>query len=125
MPTDNDQKEVVLYFGEQRIGVLSEFESIPTIEPKTELRLGETPPDFQFTATLWKSCRTRKRFIKLVMGVFGLPRNNASALADIAIKSGCPSYQDLWADCFTYFIKETLEYMATHDKPDNPARGSE
>ena len=125
MPTDNDQKEVVLYFGEQRIGVLSEFESIPTIEPKSELRLGETPPDFQFTATLWKSCRSRKRFIKLVMGVFGLPRNNATALADIAMKSGCPSYQDLWADCFTYFIKETLEYMATHDRTDNPARESE
>lgn len=125
MGPDSDQREIVFYFGDQRIGTLTEFDSIPTIEPQSELRLGETPPDFQFTATIWKSCRSRKRFIKLMMGVFGLPRNNATALADVAMKSGYPSYQDLWADCFTFFIKETLEYIATHDKPENPARGSE
>lgn len=121
MGPDNDTKEIVLYFGKQRIGTLSEFDSIPTIEPQSELTLGVRPPDFQFTASIWKSCRSRKHFIKLMMGVFGLTRNQAADLAEAAMRCGCPSYQDLWADCFSFFIKETLEYMATHNKATNPA----
>lgn len=39
MGPDNEQREVVIYFGDQRVGTLSKFDSVPTIEPKSELRL--------------------------------------------------------------------------------------
>lgn len=126
MGTDNETREFVLYFGDQRIGTLSELESLPVIEPQGEIeQVVKRPPDFTFTAYAWKSCRSRKRFIKLMMGVFELPRNRAAQLADVAMRQGCPSYQDLWADCYTFFIKEALEYMATHSNADHPARESE
>ena len=126
MGTDNETREFALYFGDQRIGTFSELENLPVIEPQGEIeQVVKKTPDFTFTAHAWKSCRSRKRFIKLMMGVFELPRNRAAHLADTAMRHGCPSYQDLWADCYTFFIKEVLEYMATHSNADNPARGSE
>lgn len=73
-----------------------------------------------YFATLWRSCRTRKRFVKLMNGVFGMPRNQARALAYVAMRYGCRSYQDLWTDCFTFFIKYALEYLAKHNRADTP-----
>lgn len=67
MGTDNETREFVLYFGDQRIGTLSELESLPVIEPQGEIeQVVKRPPDFTFTAYAWKSCRSRKRFIKLI-----------------------------------------------------------
>ena len=119
MGPEGNNEGLVLYFGDTRVGELTKFDSIPTIEPSEPLTFGEQPSssiELKFTASAWQSCRTRKRFVKLVGGVFGLPRNQAVALARAAMESGCPSYADLWADCFSYFITETLKYMATHDK---------
>jgi hypothetical protein len=31
---------------------------------------------------------------------FGMQRNEAAAFAKRAFDAGCPSYQDLWAECF-------------------------
>lgn len=125
MGTNSETRKFVLYFGDQRIGTISEFDSLSAIEPQGEIESVKAPPDLIFTAYAWKSCRSRKRFIKLMMGVFELPRNQATHLADTAMRHGCPSYQDLWADCYTFFIKEALEYMTTRTNADNPARGSE
>lgn len=114
-----------LYFGDQRVGTLSKCDSIPTIEPQGELTFGERPADFRFTASIWRSCRTRKRFIKLMMGIFGIQRNRAVTLAEIAMRCGCPSYQDMWADYFTFLIKEMLKYMVMLTKADTLETGSE
>lgn len=116
------KKEVVLYFDDTRIGTLSEFDESPTIEPSEPLELGNPlamsgSMTLRLTAEQWTSCRTRKRFIKLMAGVFGVQRNQATALAKVAMEAGCPSYMDLWADCFAYFIRQTLQYMADHDRP--------
>lgn len=114
MGTEGSSGGIVLYLGDTRVGELTKFDSIPAIEPSEPFMLGEQrsgPAELKFTASAWQSCRTRKRFIKLVGGVFGLPRNKAVALARAAMESGCPSYADLWADCFTYFIRETLAWQ--------------
>lgn len=120
----DEKKEIALYFGDTQIGTLSEFDEIPTIEPSEPLELSGgvaghmEPLTLRFRAAQWESCRTRKRFIRLMGGVFGMPRNQANALARAAMEAGSPSYQDLWVDCFSYFIKQTIEYIATHDKPE-------
>ena len=37
MGTDNETREFALYFGDQRIGTLSELENLPVIEPQGEI----------------------------------------------------------------------------------------
>lgn len=76
------------------------------------ITMDESTITLHFTATRWTTCRNRKRFIKLMGGVLGVQRNAAQRLADKAMANGCPSYMDLWADCYTYFIECVLSRLA-------------
>lgn len=103
MGTDS-QRTCTLYLGDVPIGEISEIPSDS----------GE--PHLHFEATRWTKCRSRKKFIKLIGGAFGIQRNDAERLVRKAMNSGCFSYMDLWADVYTYFVKCALVFMATHDR---------
>jgi hypothetical protein len=71
------------------------------------------------TVALAQSCRTRKRFIKLMAGVFGMQRNTASAFAQKAMEAGCPSYEELWAECFLEALHSALvRYSQQNERND-------
>lgn len=95
MGTDNKSK-YILYIEDVKVGTLSGSES----------------GDLEFTAIAWKSCRTRKRFIRLMMGVIGIDRNQATALANAVAQSN-RSYGDVWADFYANFIRRTLVGIAS------------
>ncbi len=125
METENKVREIVLYFGDQRVGTISKIESLSAVELQNESAPVKRQPDYTFTAYAWKSCRSRKRFIKLMMGVFSFSRNRATWFANEAMLYGCPAYQELWADCYTFFVKEALGHITRHRTTDNLTRGSE
>ena len=127
MGPEDSVKDIEVYANGLRVGSLTEIEEPTTIEPTEPLALGNSLT-LRFTASMWTSCRSRKRFVKLMCGVFGVQKRQAEALARAAMSSGCPSYQDLWADCFSYFIAQTIrafdsaaveafEYVTTHNNP--------
>jgi len=140
-PEDSSVKEMVMYCGDTPIGRISEIPEITDLQPPEGIEVyddntGETVAllrasetdgtlTLHFTATMWAKCRSRKRFIKLMAGVFGMQRNEASQLAEAAMSCGCPSYQDLWADCYAYFVKYAMELMATANGTDQPSGASE
>ena len=68
------------------------------IDPETN-RAG-----MKVTPLAWDRCRSRKRLIKLLMGVAGMPRNIAAEFARAAMDSGCPSYQELWMECRNWYM---------------------
>ena len=111
---------MTIWIGDTKLGTLKEIEAatvtLPDVEPDDTPPLGGTmwtsgTASFQFAANAWPTCRTRKRFIKLVGGVFGMQRRDAEALARAAMAQGCPSYSDLWADVFSYFTGRILQYL--------------
>ena len=109
------------YLGDTRLGNISEIES-KTITLSEGADENEPIPisrgvTLRFTSTHWTTCRSRKRFIKLMGGVFGMPKREAETLAREAMRNGCPSYSDLWADCFSYITGRLIHHMLGHDIP--------
>lgn len=109
------------YLGATRLGRISEIESATVTFPDSAdgnepipISRGVT---LRFTAAHWPTCRSRKRFIKLMGGIFGTPKREAETLAREAMRLGCPSYSDLWADCFSYITGRLIQYMIGHDIP--------
>lgn len=115
-PDEEQTTECMVYIGGVPVGTIST--EIPTITITLTAEDGETGPspvsaksaafNLYFVATRWTSCRTRKRFIKLMGGALGVQRNDARRLADKAMAQGCPSYMELWADCYAYYIEYLL-----------------
>lgn len=113
-PDEEQTTECIVYIDGVPVGTMST--EIPTITLTAED--GETGPlpvsaknaafNLYFAATRWTSCRTRKRFIKLMGGALGVQRNAARRLADEAMAQGCPSYMELWADCYACYIEYLL-----------------
>lgn len=99
--------KIDVYIDGRKVGILTATQS------------ADEPP-LTFTATIWKSCKTRKRFIKLMMGVFGMPRNMAVDFAKRGVGKGYSSYMDFWADTYACYLQESFKNFA-----ENPDRGSE
>lgn len=120
MPVDekSESPELVLYIDDVRVGTLARIEDNPvTCTAETDGAIPEglefgKGATLRFTVSAWKSCRTRKRFIKLMGGVFGVQPRDAEALAREAMRRGCESYGDLWADCFSYFTKAVIDQIS-------------
>ena len=84
--------------------------------PESMVLEGKPTLRFAVMASQWTRCKTRKRFIKLSCGLMGVQKRQAEALARAAMKNGCPSYQDLWADCLAYFIREITKAILIQER---------
>lgn len=102
MGNKNEKREVAICYGELKACDFSGLTYALTLEPDNTVDLSACPMsdsadvEFQVEMPLLRSCRTRKRFIKLMMGVFGVPRNRAKVLARAAMLGGRVSYTVLW-----------------------------
>ena len=62
-------------------------------------------------------CRSRRRFIKLMSGCFGVQRNEAKALAKLGLEVGVPSYQDMWNAACLFFQDKLLGIKFSIGRP--------
>lgn len=119
---------MTIWIGDTKLGTLKEIEAATVTLPDVELDntppLGDIPRisgtasfrfegSIRFSTSVWPTCRTRKRFIKLTCGVFGVQRRDAEALARAAMAQGCPSYSELWASVFSYITGRLLQYISS------------
>jgi hypothetical protein len=106
MGTDNkNETETLVYFGNELVGAIR-----PGITPNWAPTGVDDQPSFNFTSAIWKNCRSRKRYIKLMAGVFHIQRNQAEETIQIAIKKGYRlSYQDLWECWFSFAVLTAIK----------------
>ncbi len=106
-PENGEAESLVLYTADgQRIGTIRDLRDLPevTVQAGKEIAPAMCPAMAELhgtlTARLVKNwcCRSRKRFIKLLMSK-GIRRNEAASVAKVARIAGVP-YGELWQGYF-------------------------
>ena len=126
MGTDTHESEFMFCVNGEPIGPLPELISIE--KPiDGHLRDGEFYVDVDFPDgeitikamfSFWRqSCRSKRRFIRLMGGVFGVPRNMARSIAEEAMRTETRSYQKLWRTACEFFQQEVLSGKYSIERP--------
>lgn len=127
MGTENDTTtEFMLCVNGEVIGPVSDHLAtieMPTVQAHEEV--GSVIIDFPEAEITIKGvfsfwghrCRSRRRFIKLMGGCFGIPRNVANDVAQAALQARIPSYQEMWSCVCRYFQEQLLNFKFSIASP--------